>query len=47
MLDKEIHYEIKIGKDSIAFIYKDTACHNYNLYKFKLYYLSRTISQIH
>ena len=25
------HYEIKIGKDSIAFIYKPIACHSYNV----------------
>jgi len=26
-----IHYEIKIGKDSVAFIYKPIACHSYNI----------------
>lgn len=25
------HYEIKIGKDTIAFIYKPIACHSYNI----------------
>ena len=25
------HYEIKIGKDTIAFIYKPVACHSYNV----------------
>jgi hypothetical protein len=25
------HYEIKIGKDTIAFIYKPIACHSYNV----------------
>jgi len=26
-----IHYEIKVGKDTIAFIYKPVACHSYNV----------------
>ena len=26
-----VHYEIKIGKDTIAFIYKPIACHSYNI----------------
>ena len=26
-----LHYEIKIGKDSVAFIYKPIACHSYNV----------------
>lgn len=29
------HYEIKIGKDSVAFIYKPIACHSYNVLLFK------------
>jgi hypothetical protein len=27
------HYEVKIGEDTIAFIYKPTACHSYNIIK--------------
>lgn len=27
------HYEIKIGNDTVAFIYKPTACHSYNVIK--------------
>ena len=27
------HYEIKVGKDTIAFIYKTIACHSYNVIK--------------
>ena len=26
-----LHYEIKVGKDTIAFIYKPIACHSYNV----------------
>ena len=26
-----IHYEIKVGKDTVAFIYKPIACHSYNV----------------
>jgi hypothetical protein len=26
-----VHYEIKVGKDTIAFIYKPIACHSYNV----------------
>jgi len=26
-----LHYEVRIGKDTIAFIYKPTACHSYNV----------------
>ena len=26
-----LHYEVKIGKDTIAFIYKPIACHSYNI----------------
>ena len=26
-----IHYEIRVGKDTIAFIYKPNACHSYNV----------------
>jgi len=26
-----LHYEVKIGKDTIAFIYKPIACHSYNV----------------
>lgn len=29
------HYEIKIGKDTIAFIYKPVACHSYNVINIK------------
>ena len=29
------HYEIKIGKDTIAFIYKPIACHSYNIIEIK------------
>lgn len=25
-----IHYEIRVGKDTVAFVYKPIACHNYN-----------------
>jgi len=28
------HYEVKIGKDTIAFIYKPIACHSYNIINF-------------
>jgi hypothetical protein len=28
------HYEIIIGKDTIAFVYKPNACHSYNIYEF-------------
>ena len=27
------HYEIKVGKDTVAFIYKPLACHSYNVIK--------------
>jgi hypothetical protein len=27
------HYEIKVGKDTVAFIYKPLACHSYNVVK--------------
>ena len=27
------HYEIKVGKDTIAFIYEPLACHSYNIIK--------------
>ena len=27
----DVHYEIVVNKDVIAFIYKSTACHNYNI----------------
>jgi hypothetical protein len=27
----DVHYEIIVNKDVIAFIYKSTACHNYNI----------------
>lgn len=30
-----VHYEIKIGGDTIAFIYKPIACHSYNVVKIK------------
>ena len=30
-----LHYEIRIGKDSIAFIYKPIACHSYNILNIK------------
>jgi len=30
-----LHYEIKIGKDTIAFIYKPIACHSYNTLNLK------------
>jgi len=30
-----LHYEIKIGKDTIAFIYKPIACHSYNVINIK------------
>jgi hypothetical protein len=30
-----IHYEIKIGGDTVAFIYKPIACHSYNVVKIK------------
>jgi hypothetical protein len=30
-----IHYEIKIGNDTIAFIYKPIACHSYNVLNIK------------
>jgi len=29
------HYEIKIGKDTIAFVYKPIACHSYNTIQFQ------------
>ena len=31
------HYEIKVGKDTIAFIYQTLACHSYNIIKNKGY----------
>jgi len=31
------HYEIKVGKDTIAFIYQPLACHSYNIVKDKGY----------
>ena len=30
-----LHYEIKVGKDTIAFIYKPIACHSYNTLNLK------------
>ena len=30
-----LHYEIKVGKDTIAFIYKPIACHSYNIINIK------------
>ena len=30
------HYEIKVGKNTIAFIYKPLACHSYNEYELKI-----------
>jgi hypothetical protein len=30
-----IHYEIRVGKDTIAFVYKPIACHSYNILKIK------------
>jgi len=30
-----VHYEIKVGKDTIAFIYKPIACHSYNVLNIK------------
>jgi hypothetical protein len=30
-----LHYEIRIGKDTIAFIYKPIACHSYNILNVK------------
>ena len=30
-----LHYEIKIGKDTIAFVYKPIACHSYNVINIK------------
>ncbi len=30
-----LHYEIKIGRDTIAFIYKPIACHSYNIINVK------------
>ena len=32
-----VHYEVKVGNDTIAILYKDNACHNYNLYKYDGY----------
>ena len=29
------HYEVRVGKDTIAFIYKPIACHSYNLIEIK------------
>lgn len=29
------HYEVRVGKDTIAFIYKPIACHSYNLIEMK------------
>ena len=29
-----VHYEIKVNDNTIAILYKDNACHNYNLYKY-------------
>ena len=29
------HYEIMIHKDIVAFIYTSSACHNYNIIKYK------------
>jgi hypothetical protein len=29
------HYEVKVGEDSIAFIYEPLACHSYNTIKYK------------
>ena len=31
------HYEIKVGKDTVAFIYQPLACHSYNIVKEKGY----------
>ena len=31
------HYEIKVGKDTVAFIYEPLACHSYNIIKEKGY----------
>jgi hypothetical protein len=30
-----IHYEIRVGKDTVAFVYKPIACHSYNILKVK------------
>jgi hypothetical protein len=30
-----VHYEIRVGKDTVAFVYKPIACHSYNILKIK------------
>jgi hypothetical protein len=30
-----VHYEIRVGKDTVAFVYEPIACHSYNILKLK------------
>jgi hypothetical protein len=30
-----VHYEIRVGKDTVAFVYQPIACHSYNILKIK------------